>query len=100
MTLDTYQNLAKRTKKASGLHYTCVALAGEVGEVCNEVKKWDRDDKQIMTDGRKQKILLELGDSLWYLASLADDLGTTLETVALMNLQKLARRQEMGDQTT
>ena len=96
MTLDTYQSLAKRTKIAEGLMYTGLALAGEAGEVANEVKKWHRDDKQTLTPERKQKLLLELGDVLWYTASLADDLGSSLESVALLNLQKLVRRAEMA----
>jgi NTP pyrophosphatase (non-canonical NTP hydrolase) len=96
MNLDQYQSLAKSTKKAAGLLYTGTALAGEVGEVCNEIKKWHRDDNQTLTPERKHRLLLELGDCLWYIASLADDLEASLETIALMNLQKLARRAEMG----
>lgn len=97
MNLDEYQKLAIRTKFAAGLMYTGLALAGEAGEVANDIKKWYRDEKQQLTEDRKAKLILELGDVLWYAASLADDLGTTLETVALHNLQKLARRQEMSE---
>ena len=96
MKLDEYQTLAKGTKVAEGLMYTGLALAGEAGEVANEIKKYHRDDKEVLTPERKQKILLELGDVLWYVSSLADDLGETLETVALRNLAKLRRRQEMA----
>ena len=34
----------------------------------------------------------ELGDVLWYLAILADDLGVELEDVAKWNVDKLQRR--------
>lgn len=96
MNLDMYQNMAKGTKKAAGLMYTGLALAGEAGECANEIKKWHRDDNEVMSPERRHKLLLELGDVLWYVASLADDLDASLETVALLNLQKLARRAEMG----
>jgi NTP pyrophosphatase (non-canonical NTP hydrolase) len=92
MTLNEYQDLMLKTKKAKGLYYTGIALAGEVGEVCNEIKKWDRDDYQVMTEERHTKLVYELGDAMWYLASLADDLGVSLEEVARRNIRKLEER--------
>lgn len=93
MTLNDYQVRTKETKKRGmGPLYSAVALAGEVGEVCNEIKKHVRDDKGTMTEERLDKIILELGDVLWYLASLADDFGVTLEYVAAANLSKLEAR--------
>jgi hypothetical protein len=37
-------------------------------------------------------LILELGDCLWYLASLSADLDVTLEEVAVRNLTKLRGR--------
>ena len=37
---------------------------------------------------------LELGDVLWYISALADDLGVTLEEVAKANIEKLQSRME------
>ena len=39
------------------------------------------------------RIVKELGDVLWYLASLSDILGYTLEEVAEINLKKLKSRE-------
>jgi NTP pyrophosphatase (non-canonical NTP hydrolase) len=50
-----------------------------------------------MRDGRSLVgVGLELGDVLWYISALADDLGTTLEEIAQANIDKLASRMERG----
>lgn len=91
-TFEEYQKAANRTAKPCPLIYTSNALAGEVGEVCNEVKKWARDDKQVMTYERQEKIAHELGDCLWYLTQLAQDIGYDLHDIAAMNIAKLQAR--------
>lgn len=76
-----------------------MGLAGEVGEVLNKMKKVMRDDGGVVTDARKEDLKSELGDVLWYLSALADELKITLEDVALTNIQKLKGRQERGTLT-
>ena len=72
--------------------YPALGLAGEAGEVADKVKKIIRDGR---TDWEYQReIALELGDVLWYIASLADDMGYTLQEIAAMNLRKLRKRAE------
>lgn len=78
-----------------GLLYVGFGL-GEFGEAQGKIKKILRDDDSILTDDRKQQIMDEAGDGLWYLARLCEELGTTLEEVAQMNLDKLAGRLERG----
>lgn len=68
--------------------YPALGLAGEAGEVADKVKK-------IIRDGNidsNHAIALELGDVLWYIASLASDLGYTMQDIAEMNVNKLHKR--------
>ena len=95
MTLNEYQEGALSTAiypESRKLIYPTLGLTGEAGEVSDKVKKVIRDNNDEFTDEHKRQIALELGDVLWYAASLAHDLGFTLDEVAQMNLDKLASR--------
>ncbi|MBR0036608.1 MAG: nucleoside triphosphate pyrophosphohydrolase family protein [Bacteroidales bacterium] len=99
MTLNDYQAGARRTAiypSSQNIIYPTLGLSGEAGEVADKVKKVIRDNNQEFTADRKREIALELGDVLWYAASLAHDLGYTLDEVAQMNLDKLASRMNRG----
>jgi NTP pyrophosphatase (non-canonical NTP hydrolase) len=76
------------------LAYTAIGLAGEAGEVCNEVKRMIRDDGSVLTESRKAAILAELGDVLWYLAAVAGEAGFKLSDVALAQVEKLEKRKQ------
>ena len=91
MTFDEYQEFAKTTAIYSDnakVVYPTLGLSGEAGEVAEKVKKNIRDGKSLEGVG------LELGDVLWYISALADDLGVTLEEVAQANVDKLRSRME------
>lgn len=94
-TFFDYQTAQMRTAKPHGLLYVAVALAGEVGEACNEVKKLQRDDKGALTNERRDKIVDELGDVLWYLTQFARELGVSLAQVAERNVRKLEARYDL-----
>ena len=102
MTLDEYQRAASETAIYPGKFgmlgkvYCALKLNGEAGEVAEEIGKALRDDDQEITLERRAKLLLELGDVLWYLANEAAELGFSLSTVAQANLDKLARRKAEG----
>lgn len=102
MTLNEYQDKASQTAIYPAVHsitYPALGLAGEAGEVANKVKKILRDGKGWSDELHKQKIndiQDEIGDCLWYLAALARDLGTDLETVGTRNIEKLYARKEKG----
>lgn len=70
------------------LVHCALGLAGEAGEVADLVKK------SHYVDGRLDEVKLveELGDVLWYLTSLVDQIGWTITGVAFANIVKLERR--------
>ena len=87
-----YQSFQKKTqKKDFDLKYLALGLGGEVGEVQNEIKKLERDDDNNLTKERKQKILNELGDVMWYLSGILDQLDTTIDEILELNIQKLTK---------
>lgn len=100
MELNDYQDAAMLTRtddtydENNVIIYPTLGLTGEAGEVSDKVKKVLRDEKGIFSDDCKKAIALELGDTLWYAAALAKDLGFTLEEICLMNLNKLADRKK------
>lgn len=71
--------------------YPTLGLVGEAGEVAEKVKKIIRD-KDGSFGPHSEEIAKELGDVLWYVANIADDLGYTLSEIAQMNLEKLRSR--------
>ena len=71
-------------------------MTGEAGEVANKVKKIIRDGTIENHEGLIQEISSEIGDCLWYIAVLADDVGIKLSDIANANLIKLANRKKKG----
>jgi NTP pyrophosphatase (non-canonical NTP hydrolase) len=55
-----------------------------------------RSFRPELTLERKEKILKELGDTLWYAAQVATEIGVSLGDVAQANLDKLAARRAAG----
>ena len=73
-----------------------VGLGGEVGEASNKIKKVYRDHGGELTDEARAGINLELGDTLWYVARLAAEIGMSLDDVVRANRAKLLDRDERG----
>ncbi len=71
-----------------------LGLVGESGEFAEKIKKIIRNNDGIMSENERVEILKELGDVLWYIASLSSYLGSDLESVAQNNLDKLADREK------
>lgn len=99
-TFNQYQEFVKGMRKypeSDRIVYPTLGLSGEAGEIAEKVKKWIRDDgKGTMTDERRDALLKELGDPLWYISALAYDLGYTLQDVVDANVAKLTSRKERG----
>ncbi len=75
-----------------------MGLAGETGEVSEKFKKLFRDQQGEMSDNFKQEVAKELGDVLWYVSSIAHELGLPLEEVAKANVEKIQSRRARNTQ--
>lgn len=80
----------------AGLMYAALGLNGEAGEVAEQAKKAMRDDGGQITPERKENIIKELGDTMWYISQIASECGIALEEVADRNIQKLRDRKARG----
>lgn len=108
------------------LSYATLKGAGEAGEFAEKVGKAIRDEQfgqtqtnlgffttiakwlgfsggdtryasQVkLSNARRDELVKELGDEMWYCAAKATELGVTLEEVCQTNIEKLASRQERG----
>ena len=83
------------TGSASALAYLGLGL-GEAGEIQGKIKKILRDDSGEISQEKRLELAKELGDLLWYVALLADELDFGLQHVARLNLTKLASRADRG----
>ena len=96
LTLDTYQEQAKATAvypEDKAREYLVAGLAGEVGEVASLFAKHWRADQEWLD---YSEVAAELGDVLWFITLLADEVGYDLSEVAQNNLDKLADRANRG----
>jgi NTP pyrophosphatase (non-canonical NTP hydrolase) len=94
---NAYQTAARKTAlyaDAFRVTYPALGLASEAGEVAGKVKKVLRDRGGNFGEEQIAAIKDELGDVLWYVASLAADLGLNLDDIAAGNVAKLQSRLE------
>ena len=96
MDLNEYQALAQRTSntktRSDKIENGLLGLFGEGGECADIFKKCMFQGHEFDRD----HMLKEAGDILWYIAELVSGLGTTLELVARMNINKLKARYPEG----
>lgn len=98
-TFDEYQKVAMSTKnygKGLPIFYPALKLNGEAGEVAEKVGKAWRDKEGIFDEEYKNEIKKEMGDTLWYICALADDLQINLSQVANTNIVKILDRKKRG----
>lgn len=93
MNFNEYQETIRQFRKPSAnFEYAVVGLGAEVGEVQDKVAKAIRDNGSVINDEIREGILKELGDVLWFVSAIADDLNADLDYVAQTNVDKLASR--------
>mgnify|MGYP000874982563 CR=1 FL=1 len=99
MNMTDYQALAARTinpeqPDKENLINFAFGLAGETGETIDLLKKiiFYGHDLEINRD----KLAIELGDCLWYIAGIATAAGIYLDDIATRNIEKLRRRYPDG----
>ena len=94
LSLNEYQMAAMAFKdpEQGDLNYSVLGLNGEAGEVADAVKKLNYHGHSISQSG----LIEELGDALWYIASIAHDLEVSLSDVANVNIRKLWSRYPEG----
>lgn len=90
-----YQRAVRETDQTSGRALTDMAvhllgLSGEAGSVATAYKKYLRDGDADAT--YKLRLREELGDVLWYVATLANKLDLRLDEIAAANLDKTRSR--------
>jgi NTP pyrophosphatase (non-canonical NTP hydrolase) len=98
-SLDKYQMFVRSTKtydREFSLMYPVLGLANEAGEVAGKLKKIIRDDGGQLTPERLDDLVSELGDVLWYVTAVADDLGITISDVFQVNFMKISDRAKRG----
>lgn len=83
--------IKSEVKNNFDLKYMGLGLGGEVGEILNEIKKLERDDNNILTEERRKKIILEMGDMMWYFQGICNRLNTSITEVIESNINKVSK---------
>lgn len=94
ITLNGYQKIAGRTANPhrNALINYALGIAGEAGEVADIIKKYSFHGHEM----DKDDLAKELGDVLWYLSNIANEVGIDLERIAMLNIEKLQKRYPNG----
>lgn len=92
MEFDQYQDITGETAvypEEKAVEFLALGLNGEAGEVAEKIKKNMRDGKELDEELRD-----EIGDCLWYMSRLLDELGYSFEDTATKNIEKIRDRAE------
>ena len=93
MDMDEFQKKALESVAVAGkgidaFAHRTLGLTGEVGAVANRMKKIIRDSDGVISDEDREYLTLKLGDTLYYVAILAELVDLKLGDVANANLEK------------
>lgn len=93
--MNEYQVACKRTSNIGNednILNWCLGLAGEAGEVIDIIKKHRFHGHKL----DKAKVSEELGDVMWYIAMICNELRLDLDNVMNENVNKLHKRYSGG----
>jgi len=71
--------------------FLSLALNGESGEVAEKAKR------VVRGDGELDAVVDEIGDVLWYLSRMADELDVDLAEIMAKNMDKLEARKQQDE---
>ena|SRR3990167_2843324 len=98
MDFSEYQKKAWETaiypNKGNNIIYPTLGIGGETGEVLEKIKKIIRDENFSINEEKKEELIKEIGDILWYIAALSTELKLNLNDIAEKNIAKLSSRKE------
>lgn len=90
MNIKDYQKYVNDgMSKNYNLPLACLGLAGEVGEVCDLIKKDGIYPDRISDVLLQDKIVDELGDVMWQAFAVANVIGIPMEHIIESNVAKL-----------
>ena len=92
----TINDIQNANNNDNNIYYPVLGLCSEAGEIAGKVKKIMRDNNGRITENHVDELKKELGDVLWYLAAICNELDISLSDVAKYNVEKLLSRKERG----
>lgn len=98
MNLQQYEDFVRSAwNDTNDTDYTVIALAGEAGEVANAYKKHFLRAPGARGFDEDNNVPDELGDVLYYLVRLGQEMDCSLEEIMRMNMRKLLDRGMVPD---
>lgn len=104
MTLQEYQNFVSGLTSSKIIEvddvdfetsWATLGLVSEAGEIAGVIAKEFRKHGLITEEGF-DKIVDELGDTLWYLVAICNATGTSIQDILDYNVKKLKKRDAEG----
>lgn len=88
--------IVRKSRASLNWLYPVMLLTEEAGEVEGKFAKALRDDGGIITEERKKEIKKELGDVLWAVSQICNELSFAIEDIMEKNIEKLKDRRARG----
>lgn len=93
MNLDDFQQHALKSiaiteRGPAALAHRTLGLTGEAGIVANQIKKIIRDKGSIADPEDREEITRRLGDTMYYIAALAEYFDLSLSEIAEANMER------------